>query len=179
MTCVVRRLGADDLHSYRDIRLEALREAPEAFSADVEEVRTRPESSFRLALERMAVFGAFREGGVQIGLAALFQEESPKRRHRADLVQMYVRPEARSAGVGLTLIEAVLAHARTCVKQVHLGVGTQNAPALRLYHKAGFEIYGTEPRSMLVNGSYIDEHLMVRLVDWRPPHRPVAPRRAI
>ena len=48
------------------------------------------------------------------------------------------------------------------------GVAVGNTPAIRLYQKAGFEIYGTEPRALFVNGRYIDEHMMVRFLDKAP-----------
>ena len=38
---------------------------------------------------------------------------------------------------------------------------TTNAPAVALYEHLGFKRYGTEPRSLLVNGRYLDEYLMV------------------
>jgi RimJ/RimL family protein N-acetyltransferase len=66
------------------------------------------------------------------------------------------------------LLEAVLDHAGTTVKQLHLGVASHNEPALRLYQKAGFVIYGTDPRFQFVNGRYVDEHLMVRFFDEAP-----------
>ena len=62
----------------------------------------------------------------------------------------------------------MLDHARHHVLQVHLGVAADNLPALRLYRQAGFELYGTDPRFMKVDGRYIDEHLMVRFLDRDP-----------
>jgi len=34
-----------------------------------------------------------------------------------------------------------------------------------LYESFGFKTYGTEPRTLFVNGQYINEHLMVLIVD--------------
>ena len=68
----------------------------------------------------------------------------------------------------MALIEHLLDHAKPVVLQVHLGVAADNGVALALYQKAGFTIYGTEPRYMYVNGRYIDEHLMVRFFDKAP-----------
>jgi RimJ/RimL family protein N-acetyltransferase len=164
----VRRLGAGDLAGYREIRLEALREHPEAFGASYEAVSQRDDSYFLDGLRTMAVFGAFAADGKQVGLAAFSRHEGAKTMHRGDLFQMYVRPEARGTGCALELIGAVAAHATGIVVQLHLGVAADNEPAIRLYERAGFHIYGTEPRSLYVNGRYIDEHLMVRFLDEAP-----------
>jgi RimJ/RimL family protein N-acetyltransferase len=168
VSVTVRRLGESDLAGYRDIRIEALRDYPGAFGASYEAVKDRPDSYFLAGLTDMAVFGAFAEGGRQVGLVAFVRNAGAKHMHRGGLIQMYVRPEAHGTGVSLRLVEAVIDHARPIVAQVHLGVATDNAPAIRLYEKAGFHIYGTEPRSLYVNGRYIDEHLMVRLLDEAP-----------
>jgi len=168
VTLTVRRLGAEDLASYRDIRLEALRDHPAAFGASYESVRERPDSYYLEGLASMAVFGAFSEAGRQVGLAAFLRHQGAKLMHRGDLIQMYVRPEARGGGSSMALIEAVVEHARSLVVQLHLGVAADNAQAIRLYERAGFHIYGTEPRSLFVDGRYIDEHLMVRFLDKAP-----------
>ena len=112
----------------------------------------------------LAMFGTF-DGERQTGLVAFRQSEGLKAAHRGDLVQMYVRPEARGTGCAMALVEQVLAHATPLVEQVHLTVSADNAPAIRLYEKAGFTTYGTEPRALKVDGRYIDEHLMVRFLE--------------
>ena len=50
-------------------------------------------------------------------------------------------------------------------QQVHLSVVTENESARRLYEALGFTIYGTEPRSLFVDGRYLDEHMMVLRFD--------------
>jgi putative acetyltransferase len=44
-----------------------------------------------------------------------------------------------------------------------LEVYTDNAPALRLYRKFGFEIEGTKRRYALRDGVFVDAHVMARL----------------
>lgn len=168
MTLRVRQLGEAYLSGYRDIRLEALKMHPEAFGDAYEAAAQREDSHFLDSLRRMAIFGAFAADGHQLGLAAFRRNEGAKSMHRGNLFQMYVRPEARGTGCALELIEAVAAHAARIVKQLHLSVVTTNEAAIRLYQRAGFHIYGTEPRSLFVNGRYIDEHLMVRFFDKAP-----------
>ena len=47
------------------------------------------------------------------------------------------------------------------LEQVHLGVGAANRGAQALYAACGFEVYGTEPRSLKIGATYVDELLMV------------------
>jgi RimJ/RimL family protein N-acetyltransferase len=165
VTVTIRRLAETDLASYREIRLEALRDNPGAFGASYEAAVQRPDSYFLEALTKLTLFGAFDDGGRLIGIAAFLRHEGNKQIHRGDLIQMYVRPAGRGTGASRRLVEAVVDHARPLVVQLHLGVATDNPAAIRLYEKAGFHIYGTEPRSLYVDGRYIDEHLMVRFLD--------------
>lgn len=164
----ILRLGSGDVDAYRAIRLEALHDAPEAFGADYDAAAEKSADHFRALLETLAVFGGFDAAGALDGIVAFVRLEGAKYRHRGEMVSMYVRPAARGTGLGLALIETLLDHARHHVLQVHLGVGTYNQPAIRLYRKAGFAIYGTEPRSLFVNGRFIDEYQMVRFLDKAP-----------
>ncbi|MBB4658113.1 GNAT family N-acetyltransferase [Parvularcula dongshanensis] len=61
-----------------------------------------------------------------------------------DVNSIAVRPEARGRGVGHLVLTAFLnaAYARGAVV-IHLEVATDNAPALALYDRAGFERVGT------------------------------------
>jgi RimJ/RimL family protein N-acetyltransferase len=168
VTISIRRLGADDLAAYKALRLRALDAAPEAFGTAYEEGLRQSDAVFVGILERLAVFGAFGLDGVLGGMTAFSRREGIKARHIGDIVSVYVDPSLRGTGTSLRLMEAAIAHARHHVIQLELGVGTFNTPAIRLYEKAGFRIFGTEPRALFVNGRYIDEHLMVRFLDKAP-----------
>ncbi|RYD89606.1 MAG: N-acetyltransferase [Sphingomonadales bacterium] len=163
----MRKLGQDDAAAFRAIRLEALEAHPEAFGADLQDEADRDVEWFARWITGSAVFAAF-DADRMVGIAGFFKVDGRKSAHMGKLIAMYVRPEARGSGAALDLVEAVLAHAEGQVIQVHLGVAVGNAPAIRLYEKAGFEIYGTEPRALFVNGRYIDEHLMVRFLNKAP-----------
>ena len=57
----------------------------------------------------------------------------------AFLTEFYLRPEVRGQGLAATAIELLLAEARRhAALAVHLVVRHENAPALRVYAKAGF-----------------------------------------
>jgi RimJ/RimL family protein N-acetyltransferase len=168
VTWSVRRLNHRDFEAYCAIRLEALRNHPEAYGTSAESFAARPRSEIEDFLSRRAVFGVVTETGGLSGIVVYDRDDGERASHRGWLVQVYVRPELRGTGAALAMMEAAVAHARSEVIQLHLMVGTYNEPAIRLYEKAGFTLYGTEPRSLCVNGRYIDEHLMVRLLDEAP-----------
>ena len=102
------------------------------------------------------------------GLVVYYRDTGERETHRGWLLQVYLKPELRGTGAALAMIEAAVEHARSEVIQLHLMVGAHNAPAIRLYEKAGFTTYGTDPRCLYVNGRYIDEHMMVRFLDEAP-----------
>jgi ribosomal protein S18 acetylase RimI-like enzyme len=85
--------------------------------------------------------------------------------HRGALWGMYVRPEARGKGLGAALVRRILDDASGQVEQMHLTVVASNGPAQRLYERMGFASYGVEPRSLMIDGSYFDEIMMVRHLD--------------
>lgn len=68
-------------------------------------------------------------------------------------------------GIGTALMEE--AEHWACERGVHrleLTVMTHNLAAVALYEKAGFAVEGIRRHSMLVDGSYVDEHYMVKLL---------------
>jgi ribosomal protein S18 acetylase RimI-like enzyme len=168
VTHTIRRLGLDDVTAYRAIRHEALANHPEAFVSTAEAFAQKSDAEIRQTLEALTVFGAVLPDGSLGGINAFMRHEGAKERHRGWMIQVYVRPEHRGSGMAAALVEHLIEHARRHVVQVHLGVWSENVPAIKLYERLGFATYGTEPRYLFVNGRYIDEHLMVRFLDKAP-----------
>lgn len=157
-----------DAPAYRELRLEALRDCPEVFGSDYAQNLARPASFWR---ERLRVAGT--PGSLKIylawhldepvGLCGLALNDSPKTRHSASLVQVYVRPAWRGMGIAGVLIGACLQWARGHeVTIVKLGAATTNTSAIRCYQRCGFRAYGTEPRALCYGGVCYDELLMAR-----------------
>ena len=168
MSFSIRQLGAHDLAAYRAIRLEALANHPEAFVSSAEAFAQKSDAEIAQTLQAITVFGAVLPDGSLGGINAFLRNEGAKERHRGWMIQVYVRPDHRGTGMAQALVEHLLDHARHHVLQVHLGVWSENVPAIRLYQRLGFQTYGTEPRYLFVNGRFIDEHLMVRFLDKAP-----------
>ncbi|MBW4034642.1 MAG: GNAT family N-acetyltransferase [Proteobacteria bacterium] len=78
-------------------------------------------------------------------------------------------------GVGAALMTAMLDTADNWLglTRITLNVFTDNAPAIALYRKFGFEIEGTMRRQMFRDGTFVDSHAMARLID--PPNYVATP----
>ncbi len=160
----IRPLTAADATAYRTLRLQALRDHPEAFGASYEDEVAR---SLEMTARRLdggplnCVFGAF-VGADLVGTAGfIIPDGSAKSRHKGLLVGVHVAPAHRGRAIGRALVAAVIDHARAHVVLLQAGVGVDNAPALRLYESLGFRRYGLEDKALLVDGVFIDEALIV------------------
>jgi putative acetyltransferase len=78
---------------------------------------------------------------------------------------MMVHDAYQGRGIGTALLAAAieLADRWLGLERLELEVYTDNAPALRLYRKFGFEIEGTKRRYALRDGVFVDAHVMARL----------------
>jgi ribosomal protein S18 acetylase RimI-like enzyme len=161
---MIERMGEDDWQPWRDARLEGLRLHPEAFGSSFDEEKDLSEDHWRRRLRQVTAL-AYCENNAIAGIVMLAQEAAIKRRHRASLFSMYVRPQARGRGIGDALVKAVLEQATGTVLQVHCGVTTSNNRARQLYERHGFQVYGTEPRALRAGELFYDEYLMCCKVD--------------
>jgi RimJ/RimL family protein N-acetyltransferase len=156
----VRRLGTLDAASYRELRLEGLKNNPEAFGASWEDESVRPDPWWTERLEANAVFGGWIDGSPLLGVAGFRMHAAAKLRHKGILWGMYVRPAARGTGLAAALVQRVIEHAEPLVEEIRLTVVASNAVGHRLYSRAGFEQYGLERRALKVGDDYHDEVLM-------------------
>jgi ribosomal protein S18 acetylase RimI-like enzyme len=160
----VRRLAPPDAPAYRALMLAAYADAPDAFTATVEERAALPPGWWARRLAggpdpAVLVVGAFdgaSDGERLVGVAGLRHEVRPRTAHKSVLFGMAVRPEARGRGVGRALVEAVVAHARARpgTEVVTLTVTEGNASAQRLYAACGFRAFGTEPLAIRTDGGF-------------------------
>jgi putative acetyltransferase len=89
--------------------------------------------------------------------------KSPRRRH-AGTIGMAVRDDWHGRGVGTALLEAGIDLADNWIgySRLELTAYTDNAAALALYRKFGFEVEGTARRYALRNGEWVDACMMAR-----------------
>jgi GNAT superfamily N-acetyltransferase len=138
----IRLIGAKDWTAFREIRLRSLLDSPDAFGSSYGEESSASEDAWR---DRAA-------GRWQGGTAAVFLAEDVGRAvgtatgaaydaapGEAHVYAMWVAPDARGAGVGRALLEAVAgwARGRGCDRLV-LRVTETNERARRFYAAYGF-----------------------------------------
>lgn len=160
-----------DAASFREIRLEALRDCPSAFGASYETERTWPVGVFARRIPDGppdAVFGACADGDAAalVGIAGFRVHPGLKERHKGMVWGMYVRPAGRGSGTGRALLRAVVAHAAEVaeVEIVQLSVVTAQVAARALYDRMGFVPYGIERRALRVGAEYYDEELRALVI---------------
>lgn len=110
--------------------------------------------------ERSSALFCARVDGVLVGTANI--SGLPRRmRHRAELA-ISVDRSYWSCGIGTRLMEAVIHYAReNGVELLNLEVRKDNAPAIHLYQKFGFQTIGSFPAFFKIGNEYIDFLLMV------------------
>jgi putative acetyltransferase len=87
------------------------------------------------------------------------------RRRHAGAIGLIVHDESQGKGIGSALMHAGvdLADKWLNLTRLELEVYTDNAPAIHLYERFGFEREGTLRQYAFRDGNYVDAYLMARL----------------
>ena len=163
---MIRPLEPDEATAFSLLRREYLLAAPLAFSSSPENDPATVEAIQRIlsSYPQSIILGAFAPG--LVGTVALYRSPEPKSAHKAHLWGMFVKPSHRGRGIGTRLLDAALAHARRlAVDWIHLSVTSAAPEARRLYERAGFQVWGTEPDALRHDGESVDEFHMAM---WLP-----------
>lgn len=142
----IRRLRTDEWRAYRDVRLRALGDSPNAFGSTLAVEQTKPDEYW---VERLSA-GATSQwnlpmvadtGDELVGLAWGWID--PLLPETAHVFQMWVAPQSRGLGCASMLLNALVTWAREAsVQAVVLRVTCGDTPATRLYTRAGFKPAG-------------------------------------
>jgi ribosomal protein S18 acetylase RimI-like enzyme len=176
----VRQAQAADWAALRQLRLRALADAPDAFASTLEAEVALPDEVWRQRAEGGPASANFiaREGGVDVGLAAIFIE--PNAPGRTHLVSMWVDPRYRRRGVAHALVDqAVRWAAERQAREVILWVADENTAARTLYERIGFRPAG-ERQPLPSNPARTESRMRLPLegftAKWQGPPQEGDPR---
>jgi RimJ/RimL family protein N-acetyltransferase len=99
-----------------------------------------------------------------IGYLIVMGGNAKRNKHSVYLI-IGILAEYRGRGIGTKLFEQLEKWAKEQnVHRLELTVVTQNQAGLQLYKKMGFEIEGTKRQSLYINGKFVDEYYMSKLL---------------
>jgi ribosomal protein S18 acetylase RimI-like enzyme len=152
---IVRKFEQHEWPIYRDLRLRALVDTPDAFGRTFVEEKDRPDQEWSsrlvewLASAESLPLLAIADGKPSGLLFARLEGESGDIVH---LYSMWVDPATRRQGVGRELVDVVMNWSRARrARRIHLRVAEHNLAAIGLYERAGLR--RTSERTELRPGS--------------------------
>lgn len=139
-TYTVRPTLKDDWHTLKSLRLDALQDSPDAFTASYAETQKHSDDEWksRAAQQSKCQYLLAFDDHSAIGMVGVIVDES----NECHVVAMWVKAEYRAKGVAALLIESI----KTCAQEkghlmLHLRVTPDNFRALRFYQKQGFSMH--------------------------------------
>lgn len=127
---------------------------PEQFSKLIESIQQKDTSALFVAEMEKCI----------VGYMIVQGESSSRVAHRASIV-IGIHQDVRGKGIGTALFQHAEQWAKKCqIHRLELTVMKNNVAAIPLYQKMGFDIEGTKRDSLLVDGQYIDEFYMSKLI---------------
>lgn len=141
----IRRLREDEWRAYRELRLRALADSPNAFGStfDIEAAKADDYWVKRLATAASTSQLPLVAEVDDVFVGLVWGWLDPALPQEAQVFQMWVAPEARGQTHGAQLLDAVISWARQAGAQsVQLRVTCGDSAARRLYVRAGFEPCG-------------------------------------
>ena len=159
----IRLLTPEDAEEYAALRRKSLLDAPLAFTSSPEDDRASSPADVCEMLARGpegVIVGAIADR--LVGAVGMYRERHLKRSHKMYIWGMYVMPTHRGSGLALRLINAAVAHARTVpgIACIDLSVNSTAPGAQRVYERAGFRVWGSEPDALRYAGQITVEHHM-------------------
>jgi ribosomal protein S18 acetylase RimI-like enzyme len=139
---VIRRLGESEWREFREVRLAALRESPDAFAATADEEQLYDDSVWADRVSRSVRIVAEADG-VPAGVVCVGHhapdDDLAEPGETGEIFGLWVSPDLRGTGVATRLIEAGAAQARADgSRRLAYWVSTDNGRAVAFASGMGF-----------------------------------------
>ena len=161
----LRSFVPSEWSAYRDLRLRALADSPEAFGTTLQDARDRSDDEWAGRLASLSAeldLPLVAEVGDELAgmLWAAFDRDD---RDTVHVYQMWVAPEQRGLGVGRALLARAIDWARgNGAKLVALSVTCGDSVARRMYEAMGFRPTG-EPVPLRIRSELKRQNMVLEL----------------
>jgi RimJ/RimL family protein N-acetyltransferase len=167
---IIKNIKKEDVNEYWKLRLEALQDSPESFSASYEESVNQSIESVKERInqtEENYILGAFTESNHVVAMAGFRREQTLKLKHKGIIWGVYVAPEHRKQGIGCKLISEIIQRSKNLKDFYQINISTMvgNESARHLYKSLGFVSYGIERNALRVENKLLDEELMAYYIE--------------
>lgn len=160
---VIREMEESDLEQVIDLICE-IDATSEYMLYEAGERCFQPETIEKILTSNTDTMFIAEENKRLLGYLMAIGGKARRNRHSAYLI-IGIRKTERGKGIGTKLFQALEKWAKT--KKMHrleLTVAVRNKAGLALYEKMGFEIEGIKRDALLVNGEWVDEYYMAKLL---------------
>ncbi|MFD1850841.1 GNAT family N-acetyltransferase [Oceanobacillus bengalensis] len=113
--------------------------------------------------ENSGIFVAL-EQDMLVGYLLAIGGNTNKNKHSAYIV-IGIMQEFTGRGIGAELFKELEAWAEGHIHRLELTVITDNIAGVKLYEKAGFQVEGTKRNSLYMNGRFVDEYYMSKILE--------------
>lgn len=152
----VRVLREEEWKTFREVRLAALKESPDAFVRTYDEEAAFTEDDWRDRLRRSRRFVAEEDGDV-LGLVCLGEADEDDDSGAADVFGLWVAPRARNTGLSWRLVEEAARQAAADGRErLYYWVGTENGRAIAFATNFGFRPSGKRRPAKTDNDEFSD-----------------------
>jgi len=164
----VKKLDPEHWFVYKHLRLESLKNDPEAFIGIHEEKLKVSDDTWKnqFTTDHTRILFLF-EGVQAIGLAGYDINHNSKNAHVASIFGVYIMSDYRGKGLGKMLVSAVIddivKHHPQIIK-LKLAVSSSQTAAFHIYESLGFNNIGTLKMEIKHGEEYFDEILLEKFI---------------
>ena len=127
---------------------------PEEFNITLEQEQSHIQNQLDSRLANMIVAVINNE---IVGLCGLHGRDGRTRISHVASLGITIKRSHWGKGIGYSLMKSQIDYCiNNKIAKINLEVRTDNIPAIKLYQKCGFQIEGTNRRSMLIDGDFVD-----------------------
>lgn len=163
----ITKLSPERWEEYKNLRLEALKQEPQAFASSYTQESITADEIWqeRLVADSKDTQSTYLFAEINnqlVGMLRIAREQAPHSQHIASVYAVYVKSQFRGKGVGGKLLTEAINWFKKFPNpvKISLHVTTTQTGAIALYKSLGFETIGTLPKELLVDGKYYDVYEM-------------------